>query len=91
MKIAKNTVVTLSMSVTDAQNNFIEETSGEGFTYLHGATMTFSQKSKRHSKAKILAMKPPFSSNRTTHLANTMPNSCAWKTVHCSLPKPNRA
>ena len=36
MKIAKNTVVTLSMSVTDAQNNFIEQTSGDGFTYLHG-------------------------------------------------------
>ncbi|MCE1176935.1 MAG: peptidylprolyl isomerase [Burkholderiales bacterium] len=36
MKITKNTVVTLSMSVTDAQNNFIEQTSGDGFTYLHG-------------------------------------------------------
>ena len=44
MKIAKNTVVTLSMSVTDAQNNFIEQTSGEGFTYLHGGYDDFFPK-----------------------------------------------
>ena len=44
MKVAKNTVVTLSMSVTDAQNNFIEQTSGEGFTYLHGGYDDFFPK-----------------------------------------------
>ncbi|MGL4767535.1 MAG: FKBP-type peptidyl-prolyl cis-trans isomerase [Formosimonas sp.] len=44
MKIAKNTVVTLSMSVTDAQNNFIEQTSGDGFTYLHGGYDDFFPK-----------------------------------------------
>ena len=44
MKIAKNTVVTLSMAVTDAQNNPIEETSGDGFTYLHGGYDDFFPK-----------------------------------------------
>lgn len=44
MKISKNTVVTLSLSVTDAQNNFIEQTSGEGFTYLHGGYDDFFPK-----------------------------------------------
>jgi FKBP-type peptidyl-prolyl cis-trans isomerase SlyD len=44
MKIAKNTVVTLSMNVTDAQNHFIEQTSGEGFTYLHGGYDDFFPK-----------------------------------------------
>ena len=44
MKIAKNTVVTLSMNVTDAQNNYIEQTSGEGFTYLHGCYDDFFPK-----------------------------------------------
>lgn len=44
MKVAKNTVVTLTMSVTDAQNNPIEETSGEGFTYLHGGYDDFFPK-----------------------------------------------
>lgn len=44
MKISKNTVVTLSMSVTDAQNNFIEQTSGDGFTYLHGGYDDFFPK-----------------------------------------------
>ena len=44
MKITKNTVITLSMSVTDAQNNFIEQTSGDGFTYLHGGYDDFFPK-----------------------------------------------
>ena len=52
MKIAKNTVVTLSMHVTDAQNNFIEQTSGEGFTYLHGGYDDFFPKIEEQLEGK---------------------------------------
>lgn len=52
MKIAKNTVVTLSMNVTDAQNNFIEQTSGDGFTYLHGGYDDFFPKIEEELEGK---------------------------------------
>lgn len=35
MKIAKNTVVTVNITVTDAENNIVDE-SGEPMVYLHG-------------------------------------------------------
>ena len=87
MKVAKNTVVTLSMSVTDAQNNFIEQTSGEGFTYLHGGYDDFFPKIEEALEGQDEASKPPSNSSRTMPLANTMPNWCALKTAHCSQRK----
>jgi FKBP-type peptidyl-prolyl cis-trans isomerase SlyD len=73
MKIVKNSVVTVRYTLTDAEDNLIEE-GQEPMVYLHGGYDNIFLKLKKPWMAKKPALKPACSWSRKMRSATTMPS-----------------